>query len=543
MHPPRFVADPGRTKGGRGQRQTRAFAGTLAKPSQQAIQHLGAGIRTSKRPKTSRLRTGELAREHNRPHRFVWTVGVPLCLWWSGVSARGGRPPAMDGRRNGHGCPGFRSRHSCNDAVGVKRLARGPILLTVALIPVAVDVSAAATRGAVHARAGRYVDRAGWSLTYPAGWRVERSTNGPGRVTFYEVTVANFIQQRAVHVKVTPNTVSIGVAPPLDPTGRFPRDGVAFRMLMESGGVGPADTLPDSRFPVRLSWFRHSPYEHQPAGVPAPVGRAVIADGQNYAATAWIGRDASPPLRMALSRVIASLRFPRLHPGATVGDFTVFQAPAAYPVGSFTLIHAPGEICTGVVGQCQSGSAPFYLVHATGRVPLPPFVRCVPEASCTPVGSFYAIGWKAEFSGGDYSSQCDLQLDTIYRPVLLHQHRRTLGPPRTRNHSATRSNRRRPAPVRIRQNRLGRPRDPGRRVRRISAPRHGGADTVARLESVLTPLSTPLSPDARSRFRSREPAHVGPGVGSRVLGDVGRAGDVRVVIAGRSRRALRATGS
>ena len=28
---------------------------------------------------------------------------LPLCLWWSEVAARGRRPPAMDGRRNGHG--------------------------------------------------------------------------------------------------------------------------------------------------------------------------------------------------------------------------------------------------------------------------------------------------------------------------------------------------------------------------------------------------------------------------------------------------------
>jgi hypothetical protein len=27
----------------------------------------------------------------------------PPCLWWSGVAARGRRPPARDGRRNGHG--------------------------------------------------------------------------------------------------------------------------------------------------------------------------------------------------------------------------------------------------------------------------------------------------------------------------------------------------------------------------------------------------------------------------------------------------------
>ena len=34
---------------------------------------------------------------------------VSPCLWWSGVAARGRRPPAMDGRRNGHG----RRRSSC----------------------------------------------------------------------------------------------------------------------------------------------------------------------------------------------------------------------------------------------------------------------------------------------------------------------------------------------------------------------------------------------------------------------------------------------
>jgi hypothetical protein len=39
---------------------------------------------------------------------------------------------------------------------------------------------------------GRYADPAGWSLRYPASMHLERSTSGPGRVTFTEVTVASF---------------------------------------------------------------------------------------------------------------------------------------------------------------------------------------------------------------------------------------------------------------------------------------------------------------------------------------------------------------
>ena len=44
-------------------------------------------------------------RVSSRPHG----ADVSPCLWWSGVAARGRRPTAMDGRRNGHG----RRRSSC----------------------------------------------------------------------------------------------------------------------------------------------------------------------------------------------------------------------------------------------------------------------------------------------------------------------------------------------------------------------------------------------------------------------------------------------
>jgi hypothetical protein len=53
--------------------------------------------------------------------------------------------------------------------------------------------------------------------------------------TFTEVTVANFAQQTAVVTGPTRDGGFIRVRPPLDHAGRFPADGVAFRMLLVDG--------------------------------------------------------------------------------------------------------------------------------------------------------------------------------------------------------------------------------------------------------------------------------------------------------------------
>jgi hypothetical protein len=114
--------------------------------------------------------------------------------------------------------------------------------------------------------------------------------------------------------------------------------------------------------------------------------------------------------------VIESLTFPRLRPRTVVGNEFVLQTPRHYPVGSFTPIHAPGEICAGDVRRCRNGLAPYYLVYARGRLRAPVRVQpCgLPAGSCTPTGSFYAIGWTVESVLGGYT-RCDLRLDRRHK--------------------------------------------------------------------------------------------------------------------------------
>jgi hypothetical protein len=148
-------------------------------------------------------------------------------------------------------------------------------------------------------------------------------------------------------------------------------------------------------------------------GVPPSIARSIEADGAEYSAVVWIGHDASPRLRAALGRVVASLSFPRLEPGTILGDLTVLQSADRYPIGSFTQIRTQGLLCDRDPRRCHWGSeAPFYLVHAHGRLQERPLVvPCVRPRSCTPLGGFYAIGWRDEGTIGGYRSGCDLRVD------------------------------------------------------------------------------------------------------------------------------------
>jgi hypothetical protein len=166
------------------------------------------------------------------------------------------------------------------------------------------------------------------------------------------------------------------VDPPRDPGGAFPSDGVAVRIVRAEGGPGPNVELPESRFPILLSSFgRSSEYASSP---PRPLGRTVVADGRNYTVQAWIGSKATAARRAELGRVVASLSFPRLRIGETVGyGFRVFADARRYPVRSFTRVRVHGQ--------------PFYLVHAPG--------------------GFYAIGWTWQSLAGGYKSRCNLRFD------------------------------------------------------------------------------------------------------------------------------------
>jgi hypothetical protein len=260
----------------------------------------------------------------------------------------------------------------------------------------------------------RFTEAAGWSFSYPATMQLERS-GAAMLASFSEVTVANFKQRRAVQSGRTRNGGFIHVNPPLDASGHFPADGVAFRMLLVEGGPAPDVTVPDSRFPISLATFRPGVFYRQAPDVPGSVLRPIDADGQHYTALAWIGPAASAQQRQALEAVIASLRFPRLHIGTIVGDeLTVLQPATRYSVGSFTLIHAPRGPC-GASTTCRSTNVPFYLVRAPGRLSGPNHMQpCYAAGACTPPGAFYAIGWTYEGIYGGYRSDCHLRLDRAH---------------------------------------------------------------------------------------------------------------------------------
>ena len=165
----------------------------------------------------------------------------------------------------------------------VGRLAdRLRLLVAVVLLGAAASGCAAAA-SAVHVNAAtgadrtatvtgslRYRDSHGWSLYYPGSFWLEHSTSGPGMATFTEVTVANFVQQRAVVTGKTRDGGFIRVGPPLDHAGRFPADGVAFRILLVDGGPAPIGTVADSRFPIELALSRSTSFTH-PAGCTSPI--------------------------------------------------------------------------------------------------------------------------------------------------------------------------------------------------------------------------------------------------------------------------------
>jgi hypothetical protein len=274
-------------------------------------------------------------------------------------------------------------------------------------------------RTAAVARSVRYMDPQGWSLRYPSWLSLEHSTSGAGLATFTEVTVANFAQQRAVVSGKTHDGGFIRVRPPLDRAGRFPADGIAFRLLLVDGGPAPIGTVADSWFPIELSTLTRPQYDDFPPtdykvlGVPHELTRPIDADGQHYQALVLIGPAASTRERATIEAVIASLTFPRLHTGEQAGEEAVLAPASRYPVGSFTLIHARGELCDGSVYRCHAGRQPFYLVHAPGRLHQPDLIGpCEPtRAACAPPGAFYALGWTSEDVLGGYRSACHLRFD------------------------------------------------------------------------------------------------------------------------------------
>jgi hypothetical protein len=246
----------------------------------------------------------------------------------------------------------------------------------------AVAIALLAVAGCDHGPRDRMVrGDTGWTLRAPAGMHVERS-GAQMHETIAEVTIASFVPGKGIRTFSRPTESGWNELPPLE-HGRFPADGVAFRLLHEEGGPvrihGPET---DTRLPMRLAGFGRSDFA--PHLRPRTREAVVLGEGITYEAFVWVGPEAPPGLRSRLERVIASLAFPRTRVGPVdqPGD-TVLRPARGYPVGSFTRIRVDGR--------------PAYLVRSPG--------------------GFYALGTSEPEEGG-YSSRCRLALDPARKELF-----------------------------------------------------------------------------------------------------------------------------
>ena len=237
----------------------------------------------------------------------------------------------------------------------------------------------------------RYVDPSGWSVRYPSFFHRERVPSFAG------VALASFPLLRWRVRREGPYIHSGTVGLPLDPSERFPQNGVALT-IQPGGGGGPAPPImvADSRFPIRLGTFavRGVARAWRSFDLPLPRLEGIQADGVGYIAEAWIGRAATQALRGELAQIVSSLALPRLQPGMIVGGtFAVLRPARDYPAGTATRVEVPQRGCAGTAIVCHppSGRAPLYLVHAGGR-PARGFVPCQAPGVCVSPGAFYTVG-------------------------------------------------------------------------------------------------------------------------------------------------------
>jgi hypothetical protein len=171
------------------------------------------------------------------------------------------------------------------------------------------------------------------------------------KIDVREATVATFAPRQAVRSGSTPHGAWLAVDPPRPKQGAFPPDGVAFRVYRLGGGPFVEPTLPETRFPLRLSEFEPDRFQYAKRH-PRPVVKGISAAGTGYTVYAWIGPKAPAQRRRALEDVVVSLAFPHLQTGTVAGFFSVLRPSRAYKPGSFTYVRAQKRT--------------FYLVHAPG---------------------------------------------------------------------------------------------------------------------------------------------------------------------------------
>ena len=187
----------------------------------------------------------------------------------------------------------------------------------------------------------RYVDSAGWSVTYPRSFHGAAYLIDPG---FHGST------EGASFANFSPVTTPFDTGGDPGAGTRVPPDGVLFQVTASLGGFGPVEPAArDSRLPLSLN--RSIDVD---ATSPQTGSVDFQALGGQYEAIFVTGAKASRHDLAALRRMVSSLAFRPLGRGAQVGQYVVLGRTSAYPTGSATHLNPQSS---------SSVRSPFELIH------------------------------------------------------------------------------------------------------------------------------------------------------------------------------------
>ncbi len=257
------------------------------------------------------------------------------------ASVAGARPSfgTDDVRRRGRR---HRKRATAVSAAAAVAAAFAALAAVAVGLPVhgpSAPVSAALTR--------RFTDPDfGWQIRYPRGW-VPVYFHQQGVLTADGVRVTSF----APNLSKPSRTASSMNRPQV-----FPAHGVAVQVWFAERAPKPPPPR-DSGLPLREASFTRIP-AYAVGGEPRTWDRVFYADGFEFNAAVWLGRDAGRAAERAAWAIVYSLRFPALRKGTIWHDrFYVLGLARRYPVGSVTAFPA-SSLPRGL------GRSGFYLIHA-----------------------------------------------------------------------------------------------------------------------------------------------------------------------------------
>jgi hypothetical protein len=191
---------------------------------------------------------------------------------------------------------------------------------------------------------GRYVDRLGWSIRVPGGWRTTTIKTDDAMVSYSGASFSNTPLASPSANTATPDPAFPDVA-------RLPHTAVVLTITHREGGPAPDNTRDDSRLPLSPDDLRVI-HEQLPGGS-RMRSTSFVNDALDFQVVLLSGDKATPSDLAAARAMIASIHFQPTHLGSLTAQGSVVAMDAsALPVGAgrylappesnaYMLIHAP----------------------------------------------------------------------------------------------------------------------------------------------------------------------------------------------------------